>query len=185
MEFKKALENLQSAKKKKIDAEKHFLIKKSQLAKAREETPQLHDILTDKMAELHADEGSEEAVNDARTKYEQACDRLDDLKTEVAAAEKSIPILNQKLAKVKQQFNQPAYKHYKEQAKPLIDEYLEALNNFERIEKKMQKLRDEIDSHGLSSGNFLPTGIKALKLNHLKFDYSFEKIKKELNDLQQ
>lgn len=185
MNFTEALEALNSAKKKKTDAEKHLLITKSRLQKARQEAPQLHEVLTDRMAELQADEGSEDAVNDARNEYEEACDRLDDLKTELQAAEKSIPLLNSKLQKAKQQFNEPAYKYYKEQAKPLINKLLKALDEFEATYQDMENLKTEIRNNGLTESNFLPSPIKSVNFSHLKYPVPIERYRQELQDLKQ
>ena len=183
MDFKTALLNLQKAKTAKIQAEKNLILAESALQKARPEIKQRHDNLTDTLALAEVGEADPKQIEEATVKFEQAEKAFDQAKRNLEVAKKVIPLVNQKLESARADFQNPATDHYKDQAKPMIEQLLKTLDDFDTVYKRMQPLADEIQSNGLDPFNFLPSKIESVNFSHLKHPVRLERYRQELKEL--
>lgn len=164
MNYTEAKKNLQTQEKKLLHAEKKLNAKKAGLSEARQKAPKLHEELTDVMAQLEVDEATEKDVSEAQRKWEQAKERIEDLKTEIKATEKSIPLFQQKINDAREKFKPLAYQHYKKKAEPVTNEMIEAIEQLQKANNQLSELWDEIEGHNLSSGNYLPLPLELDKV---------------------
>lgn len=170
MDYQEALENLKQAKKKHLRAEKKLSSKKAGLAELRNTVPELHEALTDAMANREIGDATEEDVSEARRKWENGKEEIEELKTEISAAEKTLPLLQKKIDEAREEFKEPAYEHFQEKAQPVIEQHIEAIEQMQQANNTLCDLWKEIDDHGLSPGNYLPARLemKYLKPKHRK-----------------
>lgn len=170
MNYETSLQNFQDLKSKLLNAEKSLVLAKNELTKARQLTPNLYDQLTTAKAECEVGDVGKEAVSDAETAYENAIDRLDELKTELKTKEKTINLYRQKVNEARSQYLKSAYSHYQKKSLPVIEQFQKAFEELDAARQSHDKLLTEMKKNEVDSSIYLPGEIIEIefKINHLR-----------------
>lgn len=183
MDFKTAQTQLRDAKQKARRAEQMLAAAKVGLQDARPKTQEAHDHLISILALEEVGDATPQQVEDAKQKFEVAETKFSEAKREVAVKEKALPLFRQKVEVAKEAFREPAKAHYKKIAKPLTEDFLKALNEFEKVNQKVESLGEEILSCGFASDLYLPIATKSFNRKGLNGTHTFEKYKDESEKL--
>jgi hypothetical protein len=183
MDYKKAKSNKQAAMAAHNNAQDSFETAKDDLHDAQADADIAYENLTQNMAEAEAGDATASDVKAAKQAHKDGNQAVEDARVTVDAKAKSIQVFEGKKDAAVKAYKRVAFDHFKQQAEPIAQRMIEALEELQAININVQAFREDIKNSGLSPDQYIPTAFEKIELpvKHLRRGVSLEKWKQEMN----
>ena len=122
--------------------------------------PEFYQNMVEVQASFEADETTKKEAEKAKSDYQNAVEKVNELKQNIDVKTKLVPMRMKQERKALSELSEASKSHFKGKAKPILNDIVTAFTMLDKATKQVDELSNEIRKIGLQPYNFIPNKMK-------------------------